>query len=177
MIRRLIMAAVVSAAAVAATMIYTKQNEKDKEDNKKIEDDADEVRFFDLDQETEEKAEEPEKPEESDSVKEIAQLYPYLNTRFIAEQFVRNEAFNEQYPEDTLITIIHKVRFDDIELLTQFVNIAEENGYTAAALNESEFTVSKKMFTENGSILSDIYNIANQTACLKGTYEGYSIEV
>ncbi|MCR5229583.1 MAG: hypothetical protein K6D03_05615 [Solobacterium sp.] len=177
MIRRLIMAAVVSAAAVAATMLYTKQNEKDEEKDKKIEDDADEIRFIDLEQENEEKeAEKPEQPEESESVKEISELYPYLGTKFIAEQFVRNEAFNEQYPEDTLITITHKVKFEDIDLLSQFISIAEDSGYTAAALNEKEFTVSKKMFTENGSILSDIYNIANQTACLKGTYEGYNIE-
>ena len=26
-------------------------------------------------------------------------------------------------------------------------------------------------------ILSDIYNVANQVACLKGVYEGYNIEL
>ena len=38
----------------------------------------------------------------------------------------------------------------------------------------AEYTLEE---TEDGAILSDIYNVANQVGCLKGVYEGYNIEL
>ncbi len=134
---------------------------------------------------TEEETVEPEEvkeesqPEEkvySEEVEEIAKLYPYLEKEFIERQFLRNDTFNEQYPEDTLITISHKSAFEDANVLEEFVKIAEVNGYAVDRVNEKEIIISKKMFTEEGAILSDIYNVANQVECLNGEYEGYHIE-
>ena len=51
-----------------------------------------------------------------------------------------------------------------------------DHGYSFDVIGDAECIITKKMFTENGSILSDIYNVANQVACLNGTYEGYRID-
>ena len=61
-------------------------------------------------------------------------------------------------------------------IMKEFGGIAEENGYSLDVIGAAECIITKKMFTENGSILSDIYNVANQVACLNGTYEGYRID-
>lgn len=121
-----------------------------------------------------EEAEEEEFPAQ---VNEIAKLYPYLDRKFIAEQFGRNDAFTAQYPEDTLVTISHKAKFPDASSLEAFAKIAQDNGYASTKISDDEMLISRRFFTEDGAILSDIYNVANQTACLKGTYEGYSIEI
>ncbi len=119
------------------------------------------------------------KPEEEypAQVNEIAKLYPYLDKKFIAEQFSRNDAFTEQYPEDTLVTISHKAKFPDAQSLEAFMKIAQDNGYASTKTSDDESLISRRFFTEDGAILSDIYNVANQAACLRGTYEGYSIEI
>jgi len=185
MFRKTILAAAVAAAAgIAAALIYSLSEKKSsgKEDD-------DEVNFIDIadgSDSEEDVADKPQKfeqqkPEEDDGVEyapevsEIAGMYPYLKKAFIAEQYGRNDAFMTQYPEDTLITIIHKAKFEDADTLKSFNAIAEANGFTSEAISDTEGTVSRKMFTEDGAILSDIYNVANQVACLRGTYEGYSI--
>ena len=173
MLKRLIGAAIAAGAAIgiAAAVKLILQNEEDEEEES-------EVRFISLKDEDEVKEEGEEKKEEySEEVLEIAELYPYLDVKFIAEQFGRNGAFNEQYPEDSLITISHKAKFDDTQTMNSFVKIGEDNGYGSEILNETEVKISRKMFTEDGAILSDIFNVANQVACLKGVYEGYNIEL
>jgi hypothetical protein len=173
MLKRLIGAAIAAGAAIgiAAAVKLILQNEEDEEEES-------EVRFISLKDEDEVKEEGEEKKEEySEEVLEIAELYPYLDVKFIAEQFGRNDAFNEQYPEDSLITISHKAKFDDTQTMNSFVKIGEDNGYGSEILNETEVKISRKMFTEDGAILSDIFNVANQVACLKGVYEGYNIEL
>ncbi len=174
-IKRFIGAALAAGAAIGAAaivkLLLDDNNNPDMEDEEESE-----VRFISID----EPAETPEAgkaPEAAPEVLEIAELYPYLSHEFIAEQLGRNAAFNEQYPEDSLVTITHKAKFDTEELRNDFTKIGEDNGYTATVLNENEATISRKMFTENGSILSDIYNVSNQVACLKGVYEGYNIEL
>ena len=58
----------------------------------------------------------------------------------------------------------------------QFLEIAKENGYDVEELNTKEIVVAKKLYSTDGAILSDIYNVANQVNCLNGTYEGYKID-
>ena len=53
---------------------------------------------------------------------------------------------------------------------------AKENGYDVEELNTKEIVVAKKLYSTDGAILSDIYNVANQVNCLNGTYEGYKID-
>ncbi|MBE6122544.1 MAG: hypothetical protein E7190_07505 [Erysipelotrichaceae bacterium] len=116
-----------------------------------------------------------EKPYASE-VEQIAGLYQYLDKDFVEEMYLRNSQFSEQFPADTLIRISHKCRYDDSEIMREFEKIAVNNGYAAEELNDHETVVSRKMFTEEGSILSDIFNVANQVAALQGSYEGYRID-
>ena len=55
-------------------------------------------------------------------------------------------------------------------------NFMKENGYDVEELNTKEIVVAKKLYSTDGAILSDIYNVANQVNCLNGTYEGYKID-
>lgn len=151
-------AVVVGVAALVRTILEESEKETD-----------DEIHFIELE-------DEPKKKEVSPEVLEIAKIYPYLDTEFIAEQFARNDAFVKEYPEDTLVSISHKAKFVDAWTLQEYTKIAQENGYEATALSETENIITKKMFATDGAILSDIYNVANQVACLKGTYEGYKID-
>ena len=169
MLKRMIGAAIAAGAAIgiAAAVKLILQKEEEEEES--------EVRFISL--KDGEEAEEEKKEEYSEEVLEIAELYPYLDVKFIAEQFGRNEAFNEQYPEDSLITISHKAKFEDAQTMNSFVKIGEDNGYGSEILNETEVKITRKLFTEDGAILSDIFNVANQVSCLKGVYEGYNIEL
>ncbi len=175
MLRKIIGAAVAATAvtaAVVATVVTKKKQEKDVEEEEQ-------VHFINIDdgEETEEVEEQKEECEEvSDEVKEIASIYPYLSTSFVAEQFARNDVFNEKYPEDTLVTISHKARFSHLDEKEQFCSIAKDNEYEVEELSEKEVLVKKKMYSTDGAILSDIYNVANQVNCLNGTYEGYQID-
>ncbi len=175
MLRKIIGAAVAATAvtaAVVATVVTKKKQEKEVEEEEQ-------VHFINIDdgEETEEVEEQKEECEEvSDEVKEIASIYPYLSTSFVAEQFARNDVFNEKYPEDTLVTISHKARFSHLDEKEQFCSIAKDNEYEVEELSEKEVLVKKKMYSTDGAILSDIYNVANQVNCLNGTYEGYQID-
>ena len=160
--------AALTAAAVVGTALLVK-SVLDEEKEEKEQEEKDEVRFINISDTTGEETYAPE-------ILEVAKLYPYLDKHFIAEQFARNEAFTKQYPEDTLITIAHKAKFADARVLADYAKIAEDNGYSSEALDETENVITKKMFVTDGSILSDIYNVANQVACLGGTYEGYKID-
>lgn len=187
MLRRIIGAAVASAAAIGiAAVVKLMLDEENKEAEN--EEEENEVRFISIDDKEAEGSEPeaapepaPEAPAEEtqypNEVNEIAALYPYLDKAFIAEQFGRNAVFNEQYPEDSLITITHKAGFGSADALNDFIKIGEDNGYTAEVLGDTSATISRKIFTEDGAILSDIYNVANQVGCLKGEYLGYNIKL
>ena len=164
MFRRLLALAAATGAAIAVTAAVKTVTKKKEPEQK--EDDDDSVNFIEIDSDD----------EDSPEVKEISELYPYLSLDYIEEQLKRNDAFNTEYPEDTLVTISHKALFDSEDLKGQFRTIAEQNGYEAKDLGEKECLAVHKMFTQNGAILSDIFNVANQVGCLKGSYEGYNIE-
>ena len=40
----------------------------------------------------------------------------------------------------------------------------------------SQEGITKKLFVEDGAIISDILNVANQAAVLNGSYQNYSIQ-
>ncbi|NCB32705.1 MAG: hypothetical protein EOM64_02280 [Erysipelotrichia bacterium] len=182
--RTLLAAGVAAAAGIAAAAIFSVKENDDKSDSS--DDEVNFINIADANDKEEDVAKKPQKFEQkkpesdeekeySPEINEISELYPFLTKPFIEEQFNRNDAFNAQYPEDTLITITHKAKFEEAKVLGEFLAIAEANGFSGTALNDTEGTVTKKMFTEDGAILSDIYNVSNQAACLHGTYEGYSI--
>lgn len=137
-----------------------------------------------------EKEPEPEQPQEQEAeepvpdsaegkspeIQEICRMYPYLKADFVESIYLKNDELNEKYPEDTLIRIAHKAKFPDQETMEEFGVILEKNGYLGRELGDNTIEVSKKMFTEDVRIISDIYNVANQAACLKGEYLGYEVE-
>ncbi len=178
MLRKIIGAAVAATAVTAAVVVTVvtkkKKNEEEVEDEQVHFINIEDVSDTEENEDVEEKKEEVE--EVSDEVKEVASIYPYLSTSFVAEQFARNDVFNEKYPEDTLVTISHKARFSHLDEKEQFCSIAKENEYEVEELTEKEVLVKKKMYSTDGAILSDIYNVANQVNCLNGTYEGYQID-
>jgi hypothetical protein len=133
----------------------------------------------------EEKAEAPEKEEpageEKDEevpaeVKEIASLYPYLDTAFIQEVLAKDPEYKEKYPEDTLITIVHSASFENHENAMKFASVMEDAGYHCEG-DDQKVTAEVRMFCEDGSIISDILNVANQVRALEGTYQGTEIRV
>ena len=109
-------------------------------------------------------------------VEQIAELYQFLDKDFIEELFYKNSEFTSKFPVDTLIRLSHKCYFSDTAIMREFERIAVNNGYAAEEMNDHETVVSRKMFTEEGSILSDIFNVANQVEALRGSYEGYRID-
>ena len=170
MFRRSILAALATAAitaAVTAAAVITAKVLNENEE-KKDETDDEGVHFIDL--------EEDDEKETAPEIAAIKDLYPYLDTEFIETQFDRNAEFNRQYPEHTMITISHKAKFADRETTEKYLKIAEENGFETEAIGAFENVITRKFFTTEGAILSDIYNVANQVNALNGIYEGYRIE-
>ncbi|MEE8807798.1 MAG: hypothetical protein SOI44_05175 [Lactimicrobium sp.] len=121
------------------------------------------------------KGEEAESPSEdedySDEVKEVADLYPYLKPAFIKEILGRNDAYNAQFPEDTLVCAVHHVKFADLHSLLRFEGILNDAGYTCTHQEDGSVQASKRFFVEDGAIISDILNVANQASALGGSYQ------
>ena len=145
---------------------------------KKDEDKEEEIHFIKID-DGEESKEESVKTysaeEKSEDVQEIAAVYPYLDPEFIEKILNKNDEFNTSYEEDVLVTIQHRVKFDQEEERKAFVEIMELSGYETAVKGDMVLA-SRKFFTQSGAIISDILNVANQTLALQGVYEDYDIQ-
>lgn len=180
MFRKTIVGAVVIAAAAGAVLLTKEIMDYLSEDDHEDESDHDEeVHFIKIDDDDEESKEEDEpmydasdKPEE---VQEICGVYPYLEPDFVEEMIAKNSEFNGLFENDTLITVTHKVSFEDHGNLESFLDIMDAAGYICVQLSDHEMTAQKKLFTEEGAILSDILNVANQTAALHGIYEAQTM--
>lgn len=159
-ISALTLAAVGTVGAVALKHLKNKQNTTEEQD--------DEVHFIKI-----EDGEESEE-EASDEVKEVAAVYPYLKASFIDEVLSKNTEFTAKYEDDMLVTVSHHVTFPQIEERKAFVDIMEVGGYETIVDGDCVIA-SRKFFTQNGAIVSDILNVANQTNALQGTYDSYDI--
>ena len=111
-----------------------------------------------------------DKADEDEDVLEISSLYPYLSTSFIAQTLSRNEEFNTNFPEDTLVSVLHTCQFDDMRSLLNFEAIMADAGYISQHDDNLEVRSAKRFFSEEGAIISDILNVANQAAALDGRY-------
>ena len=111
-----------------------------------------------------------DKADEDEDVLEISSLYPYLSTSFIAQTLSRNEEFNTNFPEDTLVSVLHTCQFDDMRSLLNFEAIMADAGYISQHDDSLEVRSAKRFFSEEGAIISDILNVANQAAALDGRY-------
>lgn len=111
-----------------------------------------------------------DKADEDEDVLEVSSLYPYLSTSFIAQTLSRNEEFNTNFPEDTLVSVLHTCQFDDMRSLLNFEAIMADAGYISQHDDNLEVRSAKRFFSEEGAIISDILNVANQAAALDGRY-------
>lgn len=111
-------------------------------------------------------------PEE---VKEIAEIYPFLSMEFIADVLEKNAVFLENFPQDTLIAATHHITFDDTPSLINFGKIVADAGYICEQIDEHHIDVTKRFFSEDGAVISDILNVANQAEAVGGRYSGYEM--
>jgi hypothetical protein len=160
-----------AAAAVVGTAVSNLTSKKSEEEEKNTSDEEDDqVSFINIEDGSAAKA------EEETQVREIAKLYPYLSEAFIKEQFEKNDDYNRDYPADTLVRLVQKASFENDTDKQAFVDIARTRGYETEDAADHTVAVSRRLFTENGAILSDIYNVANQVVCLRGKWLGCDIE-
>ena len=108
-------------------------------------------------------------------MKELAAVYPYLKPAFINDLLGQNEELNKKYEPETLIVIRHKAVFDADENEDRFIEILGDSGYDTVK-DKNAVTVCKKMYTENGAIISDVLNVANQAQALNGQYIDFETE-
>jgi hypothetical protein len=175
--KTMIGAAMIAVAAGAVALAKVLRNEKDKDASE--EGDDTEVHFIKIDDDDEEKENEDaakfDASGKSEEVQEVCGVYPYLNPDFVEEMLAKNSEFDAMFENDTLIQITHRVTFKEHTDLETFLDIMDEAGYICVQLSKDEMTAQKKLFTEEGAILSDVLNVANQTAALHGCYEGQTV--
>ncbi len=163
MFQRTILSALVVAAAAGTAIAIKALNKKDKEE------DDDEIHFIKIND-----SDDPTPTDEE--VAEVSALYPYLSDSFISDMLALNPRFQREYEEDTLVTLVHTASFADAASRAAFRDILTDAGYTCEDKTELEITASKRFFVEDGAIISDVLNVANQTAALQGEYKGYDIK-
>ena len=119
------------------------------------------------------KQEEAKKKEIFDS---IVALYPYLSNGFIKGVYDLKQSFVNDYQVGEKIVILHRLHFDDINGLRQFVDVMINHGYLVN-VDEKQMIVDafKEHINSDGKILTDIFEVANQGKLLTGDYEGYRI--
>ena len=160
----------IALAAASALAAYTLKKSKKTQENE-----DDEIHFIKIeDGDVEEKKVDPSFEEKSDEVKEVAPVYPYLDLDFIEKILNKNDEFNSSYEEDSLVTVMHHVRFAIAEERKAFEEIMGLSGYETTT-QDDKVVATRKFFTQPGAIISDILNVANQTNALQGVYEKYDI--
>ena len=161
----------IALAAASALAAYTLKKSKKTQENEE----DDEIHFIKIeDGDVDEKKVDPSFEEKSDEVKEVASVYPYLDLDFIEKILNKNDEFNSSYEEDSLVTVMHHVRFAIAEERKAFEEIMGLSGYETTT-QDDKFVATRKFFTQPGAIISDILNVANQTNALQGVYEKYDI--
>ena len=157
--KKSILVSLLATACVAAYFVSKKLKPKD---------DYEEVMFVEIDDE------EDEDKEYGPTVQEIQKMYPELSLNFINNTFEQNDKFNEEYVGN--VKVEHHISFQDESDLNIFIDVCKDNKYEVEKDGNSVKVISK--FTnEKGSIMSDIFNVANQSLLLNGQYLGYKIEV
>ncbi len=116
----------IALAAASALAAYTLKKSKKTQENE----DDDEIHFIKIeDGDVDEKKVNPSFEEKSDEVKEVASVYPYLDLDFIEKILNKNDEFNSSYEEDSLVTVMHHVRFAIAEERKAFEEIMGLSGY------------------------------------------------
>ena len=124
--------------------------------------------------------EDEEKKRREEDFKEISdkiqQVYPYLKIDFIKTVFDLKDSIADEYPLGIAIIILHRIIFRDVEHMQQFIEIAINHGYSINA-DEKRLLVDvfKQHVNADGTIITSIFDVANQCALLDGRYEGYRV--
>lgn len=161
------LAVAVGIGAVVAVKLLKDQKETE---NKEVEDDN-EVHFITLSDGDGVAQPTYDASNRSPEVQEVCGVYPYLNPDFVEELLAEASSLNGMFEQDTLVTIHHYVSFDNEKNREAFCDIMTAAGYECA-----EEGITKKVFVEDGAIISDILNVANQASVLNGNYQNYSIQ-
>ncbi|MCF0109037.1 MAG: hypothetical protein HUJ57_02935 [Erysipelotrichaceae bacterium] len=135
------------AAAYCAYKAFVPEEKKEEE----------EITFVELDDEDE------------PVVNNVKKLYPYLDDAFVESILAKEEELNV---DGDKVTVKHQCSFPSEEALNTFKAIAADLGYTVDG-DELEVTVANTFDNAEGRVMSDIFNVANQVACLNGEYKGY----
>lgn len=197
MLRRSILGALTIVAGIGAALAvkYLSDSEKQVDDERDLFDGDDEVHFIHINDDTSSpeeveedyeaeippfRAEAPVKEEEVEEtldsdVKEICAVYAYLEPVFVKALLDKNDELDADYPEGTLVSISHAMKFDDEEAGETFQKIADDNGYVCSKVGLT-IKATKKLFTQSGAIISDVLNVSNQAKALGGDYLEYTIE-
>ena len=162
------LAVAVGVGAVVAVKLLKDQKETE---NKEVEDDDNEVHFITLSDGDGVAQPTYDASDRSLEVQEVCGVYPYLNPDFVEELLAEASSLNGMFEQDTLVTIHHYVSFDNEKNREAFCDIMTAAGYECA-----EEGITKKVFVEDGAIISDILNVANQASVLNGNYQNYSIQ-
>lgn len=168
--RTLLTAMTIALGALAAAVVKTVLENKDEGRY----DDDEEIRFIRISDDDEEQTV-YDAGTKSEEVQKVCAVYPYLNPDFVEAKLNENDELNEKYPPETLLSITHSVHFSDSNAAEEFSRIMDEAGYVCVDRSEYAVAATRNLFAEDGAVTSDILNVANQTAALKGTYENYEI--
>ena len=170
MLNRLFGALAVAVGVGAVIAVKLLKDQKDTENNE-VEDDDNEVHFITLADGDGVAQPTYDASDRSLEVQEVCGVYPYLNPDFVEELLAEASSLNGMFEQDTLVTIHHYVSFDSEKNREAFADIMTAAGYECA-----EEGITKKLFVEDGAIISDILNVANQASVLNGNYQNYSIQ-
>lgn len=170
MLNRLFGALAVAVGVGAVIAVKLLKDQKETENNE-VEDDDNEVHFITLADGDGVAQPTYDASDRSLEVQEVCGVYPYLNPDFVEELLAEASSLNGMFEQDTLVTIHHYVSFDSEKNREAFADIMTAAGYECA-----EEGITKKLFVEDGAIISDILNVANQASVLNGNYQNYSIQ-
>lgn len=106
----------------------------------------------------------------------VSKMYMHLPLDFIENVYDLKEEIAQANPVDKKVIVLHRIKFNHVENLRQFVEIGLKHGYTINA-DEDKLIVDifKQFVNTDGKILNNIYEIANQGYHLEGEYEGYNV--
>lgn len=106
----------------------------------------------------------------------VSKMYMHLPLDFIENVYDLKEEIAQANPVNKKVIVLHRIKFNHVENLRQFVEIGLKHGYTINA-DEDKLIVDifKQFVNTDGKILNNIYEIANQGYHLEGEYEGYNV--
>lgn len=111
------------------------------------------------------------------TIKEIAALYPHLNSVFIGKVLELLPQYNSEFKPGEPARILHRIQFDDPKSLMRFIEVVRSVGYEILGTDEDgQILIQLDFSNQDSKIVSEIYNVANQAASLNGIYKGNELE-